>query len=46
MKNPNGSIVSVLLNRTQEDVPVALRISGQVTEFTVPARSIVSGIVK
>ncbi|RLQ94025.1 glycoside hydrolase family 30 protein [Falsibacillus albus] len=45
MKNPNGSIVIVLLNRSQEAVPVALRIAGQVTEFSVPAASIVTGVI-
>ncbi|WP_252361633.1 glycoside hydrolase family 30 beta sandwich domain-containing protein, partial [Paenibacillus terrae] len=39
MKNPNGSIVVVLLNRSNEEVPVALRIEGQVVEFLVPASS-------
>jgi glucosylceramidase len=46
MKNPNGSIITVLLNRTQEDIPVALRLLGQVTEFTVPEGSIVTGIIE
>jgi glucosylceramidase len=45
MKNPDGTIVTVLLNRAEEDVPVALRLAGQVTEFTVPAGSIVTGII-
>jgi glucosylceramidase len=45
MKNPDGTIITVLLNRSEEDVPVALRLAGQVTEFTVPAGSIVTGII-
>lgn len=45
VKNPNGSIIIVLLNRSKEDVPVALRLNGEVAEFSVPADSIVTGIV-
>ncbi|MDP4162183.1 MAG: glycoside hydrolase family 30 beta sandwich domain-containing protein [Bacillota bacterium] len=45
LKNPNGSIVIVLLNRSHEEVPVALRLEGQVTEFSVPASSIVTGVI-
>ncbi|MEH7305226.1 glycoside hydrolase family 30 protein [Neobacillus drentensis] len=45
LKNPNGSIVIVLLNRSHEEVPVALRLGGQVTEFSVPASSIVTGVI-
>jgi glucosylceramidase len=46
MENPNGSIVTVLLNRSEEDVPVAIRLAGEVTEISVPAGSIVTGIIK
>lgn len=46
MKNPNGSIVVVLLNRSNEEVPVALRMEGQVVEFLVPASSIVTGFIE
>lgn len=45
LKNPNGTIVIVLLNRSHEEVPVALRLGGQVTDFSVPASSIVTGII-
>lgn len=45
LKNLNGSIVTVLLNRSHDEVPVALRLGGQVTEFSVPASSIVTGII-
>lgn len=45
LKNPNGSIVVVLLNRSHEEIPVALRLGGQVTEFSVPASSIVTGVI-
>ncbi|WP_068502743.1 glycoside hydrolase family 30 protein [Paenibacillus kribbensis] len=46
MKNPDGSIVVVLLNRSNEEVPVALRMKGQVAEFLVPANSIVTGFIE
>lgn len=45
LKNPNGSIVAVLLNRSKEEVPVAIRLGGQVAEFSVPASSIVTGLI-
>jgi glucosylceramidase len=45
LKNPNGSIVIVLLNRSLEEVPVALRLGGLMTEFSVPASSIVTGVI-
>ncbi|MFP3123751.1 glucosylceramidase [Ectobacillus funiculus] len=46
MKNPNGSIVAVFLNRSNEEMPVALRMEGQVSEFFVPANSIVTGLIE
>lgn len=45
LKNPDGSIVTVLLNRSSEAVPVSLRMSGQVADLTIPAGSIVTGII-
>jgi glucosylceramidase len=45
LKNQNGSIVIILLNRSHEEVPVALRLGGLVTEFSVPASSIVTGVI-
>lgn len=46
MKNPNGSIVVVFLNRSNEEASVALRMEGQVAEFFVPANSIVTGLIE
>lgn len=43
MKNPDHSLVVVLLNRSQEEIPLVLRIGGQVAEINVPANSIVTG---
>ncbi|QPC45518.1 glycoside hydrolase family 30 protein [Mangrovibacillus cuniculi] len=46
MKNPTGEIVLVALNRTKEDMPVALRWKGQVAEFTIAANTILTGIIE
>ncbi|GHU49906.1 glycosyl hydrolase [Clostridia bacterium] len=40
LRNPDGGIAAVMLNRTQEDRPVVLRISGRQTVITLPKRSI------
>lgn len=45
MKNTDNTIIVVLLNRSQGDLPVALRMEGQITEFTVPAGSILTGVI-
>jgi glucosylceramidase len=45
LKNPDDSIVVVLLNRSAEDVPVSLRLGGKVSDFEVPAGSIVTGVI-
>lgn len=45
LRNPDGAIVTVLLNRSNEDQPVHLRMDGQVTKFTVPANSIMTGLL-
>lgn len=45
LKNPDGSIVLVILNRQEEDMEVSLRVSGKYTEIPVPKSSIVTGIV-
>lgn len=39
-KNPDNSVVSVVLNRTDKDIPFAFRINGKVVDTTQPARSI------
>ena len=46
MKNPDGSIITVFLNRLNEEVPVALRIDGQVAEFSIPANAMITGIIE
>lgn len=45
IKNPNGDIVSVFMNREEKDIPVSVRISGQVVNITIPARSIATTII-
>ncbi|MBQ6447521.1 glucosylceramidase [Cytobacillus oceanisediminis] len=45
MKNPNNQIVLVLLNRFEEDLPVALRMNGEVSQFSIAANSIVTAIL-
>jgi glucosylceramidase len=39
-KNPDGSIVAVLLNKGQEDVKYALRMNGNVIRLSLPARTL------
>jgi glucosylceramidase len=45
LKNPDGTIVVVFLNCSQENVPVKLRLNGQVTELVIPEESIVTGLI-
>lgn len=41
-ENPNGSFAAVLLNRTEQELPVNLRLCGKLSGFTLPANSIAS----
>jgi glucosylceramidase len=41
-RNPDGSVVVVALNRTEQDMPYALRCGSQHAVNTLPARSIVT----
>lgn len=43
--NPDQTIATVLLNRTDIDVPVSIRLSGKLASFSVPANSIVTGLI-
>ncbi|WP_062350630.1 glycoside hydrolase family 30 protein [Bacillus kwashiorkori] len=45
LKNPDGTVVFILLNRLDEMQQVNLRINGQVTEVTVPGNSISTGLL-
>ena len=44
-KNPDGSIVFVLLNRTDKAMPVNIRMEGQIARTEVPAMSICTGVI-
>lgn len=46
LKNPDGTITSVFLNRTSEDIDVNLRLHGNVVKLMIPAGSIATGIVQ
>lgn len=45
MKNPNGDIISILMNKEEEDIPVSVRINGQVSNIIIPSGSIVTAII-
>lgn len=45
LKNPDDSLVLILLNRTRENLPVNLRLNGLVTSFEMPATTIVTAII-
>lgn len=45
-RNPDETVVVVLLNRTGEDRKVFLRLDEQIAEFSVPAKEIVTGIIE
>lgn len=45
LKNPDGTVVLIVLNKQGEDMPLSLRIQGLNTEFTVPAASIVTAVI-
>lgn len=45
MKNQDGSIAVVMLNRNEHDLPVVVRIEGRTTEFVVPKNSIATGVI-
>jgi len=44
-KNPDNSIVVVMLNRNDYDLPVALRINGKLAEFVVSQNTILTGLL-
>ncbi len=45
LKNPDGSIVVVLLNRCGQDMPVNFRVNGSLAGFTVPRNSISTALL-
>lgn len=45
LKNPDGSVVVVMLNPTQKDLPVTFRIKDECVSTTVKACSISTGVI-
>ncbi len=45
-KNTDKSVVLVVLNKQDEELPVSIRIQGLNTEFQVPKSSIVTAVIK
>lgn len=44
-QNPDSSLTAVLLNRTSTELPVCLRLQGQVAQFKLPADSIMTALI-
>lgn len=44
LKNPDGSLVLVALNRTERDLPVSVRLEGKTVDFAVPKRTIATAL--
>ena len=44
-ENPDGSLAAVFLNRTAEDLPVNIRLEGNVGRFVLPAQSIATAVI-
>lgn len=43
--NPDGTLVSVYLNKTGRALPVVIRLNGQAASYTLPANAIATGII-
>ena len=46
LKNIDGSIICVLMNRTNEDINVMIRVKGESVKLNIPANTISTGIIK
>ncbi len=44
-KNPSGKIAAVFLNRTKEELPVNIRLEGNVAKFVLPADTIATAVI-
>ena len=44
-RNPNGKIIAVFLNRTDKELPVNIRLEGNVGKFVLPAASIATAVI-
>ncbi|WMJ86382.1 glycoside hydrolase family 30 protein [Anaerocolumna sp. MB42-C2] len=45
LKNPDGSIVMVALNRTDRELPVSIRIDSRTADITIPGQSIATVLI-
>ena len=45
LRNPDGSVVSIILNRTKESLPVVLRFLDQMTSFVIKGEAIITIVV-
>lgn len=45
-QNPNGELVVLLLNRTEEAIPLFLRLKEQIVSLELPPQSIATGVVR
>lgn len=45
-QNPDGRVIVVLLNKTDVQIPVVLRLNNQIVEFTMEGQSICSGSIR
>ncbi len=46
LKNPDGKIVFVILNRTEEEIPAVIRLEDEIAQISVRGESIVTGVVE
>jgi glucosylceramidase len=44
-KNPEGTLVLVALNRTQKNIPVVIRVNGELIEFELPGSTIATALI-
>jgi glucosylceramidase len=44
--NPDGTLVSVYLNKTGKALPVVIRLNGQAASFTLAANAIATGLIE
>lgn len=44
-ENPNGDIVVVVLNRTNESRPAGIRVNDTVAQLNMPPMSIMTGVI-
>lgn len=44
-KNPDGSLVQVMLNCTEKDLSVVIRVQGKLVQFDVPKNSIATALL-